>query len=119
MVVWIGGDVDKMQKDPFGVGSDARMTRGLEISRTATIAEQEDGSFIVPSSTSVNISYQVKLLGTSWVCDCPDFTTRADQIELCKHGFAVKFWIAARVELEQKPKPQIFAPDAIQCVKCG
>lgn len=55
----------------------------------------------------------------SWVCDCPDFINRADQIEGCKHIFAVKFWVAARVELEQKPKPKVFADDAIQCAKCG
>lgn len=99
--------------------SDARMKRGLELSKTATIAETEDGAFSVPSQTSTNVSYEVRLLGTQWVCSCPDFETRADVIDCCKHGFAVRFWIAARVELEQKPKPQIFAPDAIQCVRCG
>jgi putative transposase len=94
------------------------MTRGLEISKTATIAETEDGSFSVPSQTS-DASYQVRLLGQTWVCTCPDFENRADQIEMCKHAFAVKFWIAARVELQEKPKPKVFAEDSIQCVKCG
>jgi len=100
------------------VNSDARMTRGLEISKTATIAEMEDGSFTVPSQTSDDVSYQVKILGQTWVCSCPDFETRADQIEMCKHAFAVKFWIASRVELQEKPKPKVFADDALQC-PCG
>jgi putative transposase len=94
------------------------MTRGLELSKTATIAENEDGSFTVPSQTS-DLSYQVRILGQVWVCSCPDFETRADQIEMCRHAFAVKFWIAARVELQQKPKPKVFSDDALQCVKCG
>jgi len=95
------------------------MTRGLELSKTATIAEMEDGSFTVPSQTSNGVSYEVRVIGQAWVCNCPDFETRADQIEMCKHAFAVKFWIAARVELQQKPKPKVFAEDSIQCVKCG
>ena len=99
------------------IDSDARMTRGLEISKTATIAEREDGSFTIPSQTSGSV-YEVKTLGGVWVCTCPDFENRADQIEMCKHAFAVKFWIAARVELEQKPKPKVFAEDATQCA-CG
>jgi len=99
------------------ISSDARMTRGLEISKTATIAENEDGSFSVPSQTS-NSSYQVKTLAGVWVCSCPDFENRADQIEMCKHAFAVKFWIAARVELQQAPRPKVFADDATQC-PCG
>ena len=102
---------------PTSNQSDARMTRGLELSKTATIAENEDGSFTVPSQTSGS-TYQVKILGQTWVCSCPDFETRADQIEMCKHAFAVKFWIAARVELQDKPKPKVFADDATQC-PCG
>ncbi|HUI01104.1 MAG TPA: transposase, partial [Nitrososphaerales archaeon] len=98
--------------------SDARMTRGLEISKTATIAENEDGSFTVPSQTS-GAAYQVKTIGGVWVCSCPDFENRADQIEMCKHAFAVKFWIAARVEIQQAPKPKVFSDDATQCAKCG
>jgi len=89
----------------------------LELSKTATIAEREDGSFTVPSQTGGSV-YEVKTLGGVWVCTCPDFENRADQIEMCKHAFAVKFWIAARVELEQKPKPKVFAEDATQC-SCG
>jgi transposase-like protein len=97
--------------------SDARMTRGLELSKTATIAENEDGSFTVPSQTS-NLSYEVKTLGGVWVCTCPDFENRADQIEACKHIHATRFWIAAKVELKQAPKPKVFADDATQC-SCG
>jgi len=93
------------------------MTRGLELSKTATIAENEDGSFSVPSQTSGSV-YQVKTLAGAWVCSCPDFENRADQIEMCKHAFAVKFWIAAKVELQQAPKPKVFADDATQC-SCG
>lgn len=99
-------------------GSDARMTRGLELSKTATIAEREDGSFTVPSQTSASVSYEVRIIGQAWVCTCPDFESRADQIEMCKHAFAVKFWIASRVELQQAPKPKVFAEDATQC-RCG
>lgn len=94
------------------------MTRGMEIAEKGRISENADGSFSVPSQTSASV-YQVKLLGASWVCTCPDFENRADQIDLCKHGFAVKFWIAAKVELQQAPKPKVFAEDATQCVKCG
>lgn len=61
----------------------------------------------------------MKVFGGEWVCDCPDFQNRADEIDSCKHAFAVKFWVASRVELEAKPKPKVFAEDSVQCVKCG
>lgn len=98
--------------------SDSRQDRGMEMAKSA-ISENADGSFYVPSQTRTGVSYQVKLIGESWVCDCPDFENRADQIEACKHAFAVKFWIASRVELQAKPKPRVFAEDATQCSKCG
>ncbi len=99
--------------------SDARRTRGLEIAKSNVISENANGSFSVPSQFKQGKVYSVKVLGEVWVCSCPDFENRADQIETCKHVFAVKFWIAARVELQEKPKPKVFSQDSIQCVKCG
>jgi transposase-like protein len=95
------------------------MTRGMEIAEKSSISENADGSFSVPSQTREGLSYTVKVFGEVWVCDCPDFENRADQIETCKHAFAVKFWIASRVELQEKPKPKVFSEDAVQCEKCG
>ncbi len=98
---------------------DARRMKGLEIFEKEGITENADGSFSVPSQSKHGVSYEVRLMGEIYVCNCPDFENRADQIELCKHAHAVKFWIAARVELQEKPKPKVFADDAIQCGKCG
>src|SRR5271170_3427810 len=98
--------------------ADARMVRGLAICEQNRITENADGSFSVPSQSKQDIVYEVRLIGTTWVCSCPDFETRADQIEACKHAHAVKFWVAARVEIKQEPKPKVFADDAIQCGKC-
>jgi len=95
------------------------MTRGMEIAEKSAISENADGSFSVPSQTREGVSYTVKVFGEAWVCDCPDFENRADQIETCKHAFAVRFWIASRVELQAKPKPKVFSEDAVQCPKCG
>ncbi len=102
-----------------GFGSDARMTRGLEISKRSPIKESEDGSFAVPSQTREGLSYTVKVIGEAWICDCPDFVQRCDTIEACKHIHAVKFWITARVELRNEPKPKVFSEDALQCGRCG
>jgi transposase-like protein len=96
-----------------------RTTRGLEISKANRIEENADGSFSVPSQVDAGVSYEVKALGAEWVCSCPDFENRADTIEACKHIHAVRFWIAAQVELREKPKPKVFADDAVQCAKCG
>jgi len=98
---------------------DKRMTKALVICEQNRITENQDGSFSVPSQSKEGLTYEVRLLGTSWVCSCPDFETRADQIEACKHALAVKLWIAARVEIQNKPKPKVFADDALQCGKCG
>jgi putative transposase len=95
------------------------MMRGAAIAEKATITEQADGSFAVPSQTRKGVSYQVRIIGQTWVCSCPDFENRADRIDLCKHAHAVRIWIASRVELQEKPKPKVFADDSIQCVKCG
>jgi transposase-like protein len=98
---------------------DFRQERGLEIAKHSTISENADGSFSVPSQTLEGKAYTVKVFGTEWTCDCPDFLNRADQIDSCKHIFAVRFWIASRVELQEKPKPKVFSEDAVQCPKCG
>jgi transposase-like protein len=106
-------DVDRaMETNP-------RMERGLAISKSEGIFEALDGSFVVPSQSKQGVKYEVKALGKEWVCSCPDFETRADTIQACKHIHAVKFWVAARVELQEKPKPKVFADDANQCGKCG
>jgi transposase-like protein len=98
---------------------DARRMKALTICEENKIAENIDGSFNVPSQSKQGFAYEVRLLGKTWVCNCPDFETRADQIEACKHGLAVSLWIAARVEIKQEPKPKVFADDATQCDKCG
>lgn len=97
----------------------ARQERGLVIAKSNVITENADGSFSVPSQTDRTVIYQVKAMAQVWVCSCPDFGNRADEIDACKHIFAVRFWIAAKVELQNKPKPRVFADDAIQCAKCG
>jgi len=97
----------------------SREQRGLEIAKHASIAEKEDGSFSVPSQTLSGQNYTVRAIGKEWLCDCPDFVNRADRIDACKHVFAVRFWIAAKVELRNEPKPKVFAEDAVQCDRCG
>jgi len=107
-------DVDRaMENQNF------RMERGLAISKSEGIYEALDGSFVVPSQSKEGVKYEVKALGQSWVCSCPDFENRADSIDACKHIHAVRFWVAAQVELQEKPKPKVFADDALQCSKCG
>ncbi len=98
---------------------DSRKERGLAIAKANGITENADGSFSVPSQTLDAVSYVVLNFGGVWVCDCPDYQNRADSIAACKHILGVKFWIAAGVELQDKPKPKVFADDAIQCAKCG
>ncbi len=70
--------------------SDARMTRGLSLfeNKGRKIRENEDGSFTVPSQTSNDLSYEVRLLGDRYVCTCPDFEQR--EIQFCKHIHATK-----------------------------
>jgi hypothetical protein len=55
--------------------------RGLEISKSAHITENEDGSFSVPSQSGEGVSYRVMLFGEEWVCDCPDYQNGADRID--------------------------------------
>lgn len=91
----------------------------MAISKKNEIVENNDGSFNVPSQSRQGISYEVRLIGEMWVCNCPDFENRADEIERYKHAFAVKFWIASNTYLQNKPKPKVFAEDTIQCVECA
>lgn len=96
--------------------SQSRMMRGLELFQSgATITEQADGSFSVPSRTGTK-TYEVRILGERMVCTCPDFEYR--QIEACKHIHLVKFTLSVR-QLNGEPKPQVFAADAIPCDRCG
>ena len=98
--------------------SNMRMKRGIEILQTKTITENADGSFSIPSQTHASgIVYEFRLINTIWVCTCPDFEYR--EIECCKHIEAVKLWIATNTYLQEKPKPKVFAEDAIPCDRCG
>lgn len=97
--------------------SETRMMRGMVITETSRIAENEDGSFAVPSQTGKNVQYDVRLVENKWVCNCPDFVYR--KVQSCKHIYAVKFWIATNTYLSDKPKPKVFADDSTQCDRCG
>jgi putative transposase len=97
--------------------SEQRMKRGMDMLQGgATVQENEDGSFMVPSQTSAAKSYEVRILGERMVCTCPDFEYR--QIEACKHIHLVKFTLSVKY-LQDEPKPKVFAEDAIPCDKCG
>jgi len=97
--------------------SETRMMRGMAITETSKISENEDGSFAVPSQTGKNVLYNVKLVENKWICNCPDFVYR--KVQACKHVYAVKFWIATNTYLNNQPKPKVFAEDSIQCDRCG
>jgi len=99
--------------------SDMRMKRGLAIfeNNGKSIIENEDGSFSVPSQQTHGHTYEVRLLGQTWACTCPDFIYR--KIEACKHIFAVRIQVAAKTYLKDEPKPKVFADDAIPCDRCG
>ncbi len=98
---------------------DLRRERGLAIAKRNVITENADGSFSVPSQTIGEIAYRVCLLSGSYTCNCPDFVQRHEEVGNCKHIHAVMFYVAARVELQEKPRPKVFADDAVQCPKCG
>ncbi|MEO9277651.1 MAG: DDE-type integrase/transposase/recombinase [Nitrososphaera sp.] len=101
--------------------SDSRMMRGMAIKDSSQIHENNDGSFAIPSQTG-NKSYTIRIMGDKFICDCPDFTYRSliqKKIEMCKHGYALKFWIATNSFLNNKPKPKVFAEDSTQCDRCG
>ena len=97
----------------------SREDRGLEIAKSATITENADGSFSVPSQSIPEIVYLVKVMEGRFTCNCPDYVQRHEEIETCKHGVAVRLWIAARTEIQAKPRPKVFSEDAVQCPKCG
>ena len=96
-----------------------RQDRGLEIAKRNVITENADGSFSVPSQTIGEIAYRVVPLDGSYLCNCPDFTQRHAEVGYCKHIHAVMFYVAARVELREEPKPKVFSDDAVQCPECG
>ncbi|MGI0087981.1 MAG: DDE-type integrase/transposase/recombinase [Nitrosotalea sp.] len=102
--------------------SETRMMRGMAITETSAIRENEDGSFTVPSQTGKDVVYTVKIIENKFTCDCPDYTYRCSiqkKIDTCKHGYALKFWIATNTFLQNKEKPKVFADDSVQCDQCG
>jgi transposase-like protein len=108
--------VDEMTAKQLENDSQARMMRGMEMLQNgATVKENVDGSFAVPSQTSANV-YEVRILGEQMVCTCPDFEYR--QIEACKHIHLVKFTLSVR-QLNGEPRPKVFAEDALPCDRCG
>ncbi|MGP8126162.1 MAG: IS6 family transposase [Nitrososphaerales archaeon] len=98
---------------------DNRRERGLAIAKSARIEENPDGSFSVPSQSVEEIAYRVVRVDGGYSCNCPDYAQRHAEVGECKHCHAVRFWIALKVELQEKPKPKVFADDSTQCPKCG
>lgn len=92
------------------------MTKGMDIMNEGRITENSDGSFSVPSQTSLQTRYNVKLQGDDWICTCPDNYFRN---VACKHIFAIKFMIGLKTFIYNEPKPKVFAEDAITCDRCG
>jgi transposase-like protein len=99
--------------------SQTREERGLDIAKSNVISENADGSFSVPSQTVDEIVYLVRIVNTKYECNCPDYAQRHGEVGDCKHIIGVRLWIAARVELQEKPKPKVFAEDSVQCPMCG
>jgi putative transposase len=112
---------ETLDKYLYPKDNETRMDRGLALFQKAnkTICENPDGSFFVPSQTVEEIAYSVKLIERKYSCNCPDFTQRHEEIGICKHIHAVKFWIASQTFLKNEPKPRVFSDDSIQCDKCG
>jgi transposase-like protein len=96
-----------------------RMTRGAILAKENVISENANGTFSVPSQTVEEIAYLVRMIDRKWVCNCIDFKEKHEQIGSCYHIHAVKFWIAAQIELKQESRPTIFAEDSIQCPNCA
>ncbi|MHB1909746.1 MAG: IS6 family transposase [Nitrososphaerales archaeon] len=105
--------------NPNIFNSESRMMRGEKLAKEKTILENSDGSFSVPSQSVEEIAYLVRFMDGKFLCNCMDFKQRHEQIGVCKHIHAVKFWVASQTFLQEKPKPKIFSPDSIQCEKCG
>ena len=108
---------------PKKFGPHSRLTGGLEISKKeGWIRENQDGSFSVPSQTTPEVVYRVRVFKGEWTCNCPDFSknfVKGRQFE-CKHIYGTKFWIATKTYLKsEQPKPKIFADDSLQCDRCG
>jgi transposase-like protein len=99
--------------------NDGRIERGLAIAKMSVITENVDGSFSVPSQTVGEIAYTIRRVEGGYSCNCPDYVQRHVVVGECKHCHAVRFWIALRVKLQAKPRPKVFADDAVQCAKCG
>ena len=99
--------------------SESRMVRGMKIAKSSMISENTNGSFSVPSQSVEELIYLVRVIDGKYVCNCLDFKQRHEQIGLCQHAHAVKFWASQQILLEEKPKPKVFSEDSIQCLKCG
>ena len=88
----------------------------MQISEMSEIIQNSDGSFWVPSQTNDAMVYRVSLVHNEWTCECPDFYHRH---LTCKHVYAIKFWSAINHVEPKAPEPEVFARDAIQCLRCN
>src|SRR3989338_1567871 len=72
--------------------NEVRKQRGMHISQTSRIMKREKGGYIVPSQSG-NWAYLVQYKNFKPICECPDFEQRNALGILCKHCFAVQFFI--------------------------
>jgi len=93
---------------------DMRAMRGYAIIAKGDTPKQiEPNVFTVPSQSSDKV-YTVTFDGKNWHCTCPDHRYRK---VVCKHIYAVRFWLALREKLvEEKTQIEETKP---ACKFCG
>jgi len=94
-----------------------RAIKGYEIIANQEITQLDKSTFLVPSQAK-NVKYKVENLGDNWVCECPDFMWRAGKINVCKHIYAVQFWLKLRAQMQPKTV-KIKTPEVYECKFCG
>jgi transposase-like protein len=97
--------------------TNGRMVRGFAIiAQYEQITQQEAHTFKVKSQSG-NGQYVVTN-GKEWDCTCPDHTYRK---VVCKHIFAVRFWISLKDKIENADVFQLYREfsEASTCKFCG
>lgn len=91
--------------------SDARMMRGMAISDKNGISENEDGSFAVPSQTSEDLAYEVRLIEKIWVCERLKAVSTTPRGKGPRADKNVDGWIMSTIPIQVKGSDGVGYPE--------
>jgi hypothetical protein len=95
----------------------ARQQRGYQLAENYEIQLIRENIWLVPSQSG-NGAYEVTKSDGVFVCTCKDFEYRSAEVGLCKHCFALDYYLRLKVKVLSDVETQIEESAPAEIILC-